>query len=40
MKNSEFFKKRKMATGVILIEGPGRVYCYLVEGENKALLIE
>ena len=40
MRNSEFFKTRKMGEGVTLIEGPGRVFCYLVEGEKKALLID
>lgn len=40
MQNSKFFKSAKIAEGTIRITGPGRVYCYLLEGGNKALLID
>jgi hydroxyacylglutathione hydrolase len=40
MHNNTFFKSQKMAEGVTLIIGPGQVYCYLVEGEHTALLID
>lgn len=36
----ELFKTRKMAAGVTLIEGLGHEYCYLVQGNEKALLID
>lgn len=40
MKDSNFFKCKKINEGTTLIIGPGKVYCYLLEGENKALLID
>jgi glyoxylase-like metal-dependent hydrolase (beta-lactamase superfamily II) len=40
MKESRFFTSRKAAEGVTLIEDLGHVYCYLVEGGEKALLID
>ncbi len=37
---STFFQSTPVAPGVTQITGPGQVYCYLVEGQTGALLID
>lgn len=37
---TDFFKAVEFGDGIVRIEGTGSVFCYLVEGRKKALLIE
>ncbi len=37
---TDFFKALDFGNGVLRIEGSGSVYCYLVEGQKRALLID
>lgn len=38
--NSNYFKIRQIKEGVTLIEGVANEYCYLIEGTERALLID